>query len=856
MIPERLKIVNFMPYRGELPPFSFAGIHTACICGDNGSGKSALIDAITWALWGKSRAKSDDELIHLGEREAEITFDFSLDGQLYSIIRKHSRPKKSGASGQSSLDLFLLGQDSPRVISGDTIGQTQQKIIDILRMDYDTFINSAFLRQGHAGEFTQQRPAKRKEVLANILGLGLYDQLEQQAREQARGHETERDRLESILAEIDSELCQQPSIEAALKDAGRELAGIDKRTAAQQSRLNQLRRDMQSLESKKGEFKRLDELMEKARQDLKRWQERREKSVSLIDGAAALIARRPAIEEGHIRFSQARQGCDELNQKLGLLIRLKETKGQLERVIDKAQGALLADHAVSRSKIDQLSGVWQKLGRLKGEQTELAAAWQKLAGLETVLDEKKRTARGLELRLTRLESNREGLRQAIAGLEEKLKLLAEKKDSRCPLCETELRGEELSLVATKYTAESEQKTAALDTSRAETAALKAEQRSLTGEIIPLETELNRMKAGLQGRDGVLKKAITEAEAAGDSLAGEKKRLAAIEEKLAAKSFAAAEQEALSGVEAEIDILGYDAEQHHKEKLLLEELEPYENQMRQLEAAERLLGQEEENVVAAKEVISERTGRLANDAAKCREIAGMLSRLEQVKLDLGEVETDYQQLAEEQRQAQQSVGSLNEKLNRCRELKARKQESQKQLKKTTDKESVYKELAQAFGKKGIQAMLIETALPEIEIEANRLLGRMTDNRMHINIKPQRQSKKGETLETLDIKISDELGTRSYEMYSGGEAFRIDFAIRIALSRLLAGRAGAPLPTLIIDEGFGTQDSSGIERLKEAINSIQDDFEKILVITHMEELKDAFPTRIEVTKTDQGSTISVN
>jgi exonuclease SbcC len=134
--------------------------------------------------------------------------------------------------------------------------------------------------------------------------------------------------------------------------------------------------------------------------------------------------------------------------------------------------------------------------------------------------------------------------------------------------------------------------------------------------------------------------------------------------------------------------------------------------------------------------------------------------------------------------------------------------------------------------------------------------MTDNRMHIRIETQRQSKKGETLETLDIKISDELGTRSYEMFSGGEAFRIDFAIRVALSRLLARRAGAPLPTLIIDEGFGTQDASGIERLKEAINSIQDDFEKILVITHMEELKDAFPTRIEVTKTAQGSTISVS
>jgi len=120
----------------------------------------------------------------------------------------------------------------------------------------------------------------------------------------------------------------------------------------------------------------------------------------------------------------------------------------------------------------------------------------------------------------------------------------------------------------------------------------------------------------------------------------------------------------------------------------------------------------------------------------------------------------------------------------------------------------------------------------------------------------KTKKAETLETLDINISDELGTRRYEMYSGGEAFRINFALRIALSRLLARRAGAPLPTLFIDEGFGTQDSGGREKLIEAINSIQDDFEKIIVITHIEELKDAFPVRIDVTKTSEGSMIEVS
>jgi len=85
--------------------------------------------------------------------------------------------------------------------------------------------------------------------------------------------------------------------------------------------------------------------------------------------------------------------------------------------------------------------------------------------------------------------------------------------------------------------------------------------------------------------------------------------------------------------------------------------------------------------------------------------------------------------------------------------------------------------------------------------------------------------------------------------------VDFAIRIALSKILARRAGAQLQTLVIDEGFGTQDAQGRERLVEAINAIQDDFARVLVITHIDELKDAFPVRVEVTKTPDGSMVEV-
>jgi len=97
------------------------------------------------------------------------------------------------------------------------------------------------------------------------------------------------------------------------------------------------------------------------------------------------------------------------------------------------------------------------------------------------------------------------------------------------------------------------------------------------------------------------------------------------------------------------------------------------------------------------------------------------------------------------------------------------------------------------------------------------------------------------------ITDEHGVpRPYETYSGGESFRVNFALRVALAQLLAERSGVRVRTLVIDEGFGTQDEDGIERLVEAIQAIRDDFAKILVITHLERLKRAFPVRIEVTK----------
>jgi len=205
-----------------------------------------------------------------------------------------------------------------------------------------------------------------------------------------------------------------------------------------------------------------------------------------------------------------------------------------------------------------------------------------------------------------------------------------------------------------------------------------------------------------------------------------------------------------------------------------------------------------------------------------------------------------------------VGAARQKVLVLDELKNRQGSLGAEREILARKVGQYKQLERAFSKDGVPALLIEQALPQIELKANDILERLTGGNMFVRFITQREYKdknRDDMRETLDIQISDSAGVRDYEMYSGGEAFRVNFAIRLALSEVLAQRAGARLQTLVIDEGFGSQDELGRQRLIEAINTVRSEFAKILVITHIESMKDAFPARIEVEKTAQGSVINI-
>ena len=168
MLPTRLELRNFLAYRAP-EPIVFKGIELACLTGANGVGKSSILDAITWALWGKARARRDEELIHLGQNDMQVSIDFEQEGLRYRVMRRRSR---AGRGRRGAVDLMVFDAGAvPRLINESGTRRTQDKINEILRLDYETFVHSAFLQQGRADAFTLKTAAERKRILADILSL-------------------------------------------------------------------------------------------------------------------------------------------------------------------------------------------------------------------------------------------------------------------------------------------------------------------------------------------------------------------------------------------------------------------------------------------------------------------------------------------------------------------------------------------------------------------------------------------------------------------------------------------------------------------------------------------------------------
>jgi exonuclease SbcC len=998
------------------------GVAVACLTGLNGAGKSALLDAVTWALWEEARGSSD-ELMRLGEKEMWVEVVFAHEGRLYRVRRSRQKQGKPGAKGVSKGTLeFQIANEPYRAdfvsaqamkdlkwnsLTAASMKETGKHISDLLRMDYDTFINSAYLKQGRAEEFTTRLPSERKQVLGEILGLSYFDRLQEEARERLRTARTRAEVLEASLTGTRAVEEELGVVEAELKGSEAEFAELSQTEA-------DIRAKVEELTGRLQEFKVLEHTFgvnEKRLAELQGGQlklaDKHKQLVAKKEALQALSGQGACVEAQITEFNEVRAAVEKLDsiflavqelseKKVNLSGELATMRSRLElklealeaeqRDLSNAEVRLAKDTAdgdkvkASYLEFKQMLATESELSLKQEAFTQLTVRTAELASsiqeskirLEAELNQKTTALQELEeVKASRaslssegaeLEALREELERAEAEFElvekkglaikseqetldlkceeikgrqrenlEKIRELKEHEHSSiCPLCSAPIVDRDA--VIKRYLKHN----AEMDSELSQQACLREkindERNELRTRYIELRKKLEKRKE-LDKRIGQFnerEQALLRVTENFDRLSRDK---AALTEKLNGNNFAQVERESLVAVKAELFKLEYDpavftsiqsqirlkrhVEGRHQQLLKdIEELERVRQKMPlvkagideiRLEISSETYGQDVRGRL--KEIIEQLSGyrydrneharlkqRLSELFAateKSREIVRALAEIPAIDADIETSLADSARLAAQltELESEQSIflarkkelsatesvlDGLKPALDEIRAqkedagrkvavLSSRRQAHLEELERAQSrlkelallKEEVedYAYLAEVFGKKGIQAVIIENAIPEIENEANRILTRLTDNKMHVALITQAKNKSGSISETLDLVIGDEVGTRSYELYSGGEAFKVNFSLRIALSRLLARRSGAKLETLIIDEGFGSQDDASRDRLVKAIRLVQADFSRVLVITHIADVREMFPVQIQVVKNNGVSSLKL-
>lgn len=852
MIPIKLQIEGFLSYQSPAT-INFETIHLACISGSNGAGKSSILDAITWVLFGIGRSRND-EVINQNSKVATVIYVFGYESQTYQILRSKEREKPLILE----LNIFDEKENRWKVFTEHSSAETQKRIISILRLDYDTFVNASFFLQGKADMFTVLKPSERKEILASILGLEIWETYRITAREKYKSLELDQKRISGILEEIETEIKQEESIKSELNRLQSDLKTKNETKIhltlllEQAKRVAQARQNLiQQVHSQENEIKKLTQKLEFKQQSVQEIGDQIEQFQSIVENETQ-------IKVDFEKWKDLRNQLEKLEELKDTFYNLDKQKLSLQNKINKKTDdiknhlRILDEEAL---KFEQNKTSLQNLLHvLEKTRVEITITEKDLSILPNLITETENSQ-------AILIQKKEELKQLISKndeLREHLKAF-QKAGPDCPFCKLPLTEEH------KFNYENQLKNEGVER--------KIRIDLLEPEIQNIQDSINRIKTDIADKNAVekkrqfleiekskletqvknLEKLVIEWE---NSKAPEQKKHKIL---LEDGSFAETEKSDLDQILLKISELAYDSQLHSKCKENEIHFRSSENKMRELEKAKSAILPLSKQKVDLELEIDELKNEYKEKHSQVNQLNETLKNEFNETFDSIQLQKQEELIQIEINQMNSRIGGEQQKLESITKKKGIKEI--KLQEKNTNSQAIarYKKLEDAFSKNGIPALLIEQALPQIEEHANTLLERLTNGAMSIRFETQieyKDKKRQDKKETLDIKINDLYGnSRSYEMFSGGEAFRINFAIRIALSQVLASRSGAKLQTLVIDEGFGSQDSEGRQRLIDVIGRIKNDFAKILIITHLDELKDVFPVRIEVEKTNHGSQISV-
>ncbi|CAN5652298.1 exonuclease SbcCD subunit SbcC [soil metagenome] len=856
MRPLTLRIKGFTSFRDE-QTIDFTELDLFALWGPTGSGKSSVLDAMTYALYGEVERVSGDRvsqishLISQGQPRMTVELDFSCDGRSHRIARS------TAADGTSTARLEKQNEAGEWISFGpgaDKLREVKKLVVGLVGLDYDTFTRSVLLPQGKFAELLVGDAVKRREILTELLGLELFDRMAKRAnevrKEEGMRADTKQTVVDQSFAGIDSD-----ALEAA------------------QSRL-------EKSESRVGDAERLEEQLAGVVEQYN----------TIKSTGAALVTCRKEIQSFTSDFQGYAAALERLEREAAAftpdLEAATKNKAEARKVAAQSQ--------TERASFEKRWGSLDRLASLAVHAQNLNALCAELERSERFLVEARAAAKQSQLRIARAQKEVDGTGEvaAKAGAEVERSTAAHDEAHRhdrvgslvhdlgtgdpCPVCDRPLE-------TIPSFDSSELTSSAEDLKAAKNAAERANEAHGEAKIALAEAMRDNASAGDQ--------TVRCTEAADEARTKHGKMLMELEEALAGK-------------------LPDDP---------VAELELRNTDLRQLIERERHTESAHREALEGLSALHERHRRLEAEISSLRtrmESAGLEAALDRVAQASAEIDrpdfssirslpTTATALADEAERTTKALLSLESDLDEC--LRSRRAEVDSLVTTMTravpnelgvqgdDPGSILTELRRVHRVVAAEAALATERKAELErkLEERRLLedeiaghreqqaayaalqkelkadrivqflqaealvvlaSAATEHLRDLSSSRYRLIYEGDRFFVVDAWNGDE--KRNVRTLSGGETFLTSLSLALALSeqiQLLSVTEKSRLDSLFLDEGFGQLDTDHLDVVVDAIEQLRASDRLVGIITHVAEVAERMPVRLEVSKSPRGSTI---
>lgn len=772
------------------------------VLGNNGVGKSTLVESISWALFGNQK-----EIVRVGKEsirrsnapDNESTFaklEYRFAGDEYIVTRE--------MGGKS------LSMDAKLLINGKIVAtganEVTSYIQDKLGMDYKSFFISVFARQKELNALSSLTERERRITIVRMLGI---DQLDDVIDNISKYERSTRDRtsdLRSLLIDEDGQP-KSKTLESRRTELEKEGAVLSKEIESMRERQSKLKWEEKDNEDK------LNALSEKLR-GLREAQKLLEKDKRLRDSRKE---RRDQLER---EITEARKAAEEASSLPELNSEYETLKKETElQISNKSKAERLKEIEGEIESIDQ------EIAENGDEIEKLKEAVEKAASIKKKTEKTVEMIEAAEKELVDLRNEKSKLDQQMISIKENLKSERDHlsqieklgPESVCPTCERSL-GDHYEHLMSKMSSSMETSEKKIEELRIakeaaesdindrtrKTEALKKRQEAIKREEMALqqaEQSMEAVRKNIEKTSRRREKLVSQMESIGE-IEFDFGKLSSLQSKLRETEKRRDNLIGLSTIAGKLPELEKTFEEIETElKKMKEKIDSMRidtDEMKKLEASEN-------------ELVEKRKEHKKKSEETYESIVGLTAKKESISAELQSIERERKSL----REIEAQLSSIEDK----------QQSSSKLL-----------EIMKEF-RKG----LISRIIPTLSQVATDLIAQLTEGKYSAL-----------TLdEGYNIFLEDNGENHKLERFSGGETDLANLCLRLAISKVISERAGTEgMSFIVLDEIFGSQDAFRKRNLLSAFNALSRQFRQIFLITHIDEIKDSLSSIIEVYEDERG------